>query len=48
MKILVVIGTRPEAIKMAPVVKALAACESIEVVVCLTVGSPGTELEFAL
>ena len=36
MKILVVFGTRPEAIKMAPVVKALAGCDTIKPVVCLT------------
>jgi UDP-N-acetylglucosamine 2-epimerase (non-hydrolysing) len=36
MKVLVVFGTRPEAIKMAPVVKALAAAEAIQPVVCLT------------
>jgi UDP-N-acetylglucosamine 2-epimerase (non-hydrolysing) len=36
-KILLVFGTRPEAIKMAPVVKALAACpEHFRVRVCLT------------
>ena len=35
-KIMVVIGTRPEAIKMAPIVKALARQESIKLVVCLT------------
>ena len=36
MKILVVFGTRPEAIKMAPVVRALAATAGIETKVCLT------------
>src|SRR5690348_6281814 len=36
MKVLVVFGTRPEAIKMAPVVKALAASRAITTVVCLT------------
>jgi len=36
MKILVVFGTRPEAIKMAPVVKALAASETIRPVLCVT------------
>ena len=36
MKILVVFGTRPEAIKMAPVVKALAATETIQPVICVT------------
>jgi UDP-N-acetylglucosamine 2-epimerase (non-hydrolysing) len=35
-KILTVFGTRPEAIKMAPVVKALAADSSIEAKVCVT------------
>ncbi len=35
-KVLSVFGTRPEAIKMAPVVKALAACEHIESQVCVT------------
>lgn len=35
-KALVVFGTRPEAIKMAPVVKALQACAEIEVQVCVT------------
>lgn len=35
-KILVVFGTRPEAIKMAPVVHALQAVDSIETVVCVT------------
>lgn len=36
MKILTVFGTRPEAIKMAPVVKALAADSTIEARVCVT------------
>jgi UDP-N-acetylglucosamine 2-epimerase (non-hydrolysing) len=36
MKVLIVFGTRPEAIKMAPVVKALAACPGIEAKVCVT------------
>lgn len=36
MKVLVVFGTRPEAIKMAPVVKALAVGKSLRPVVCLT------------
>lgn len=36
MKVLTVFGTRPEAIKMAPVVRALAACEGIEPRVCVT------------
>jgi UDP-N-acetylglucosamine 2-epimerase (non-hydrolysing) len=36
MKILVVFGTRPEAIKMAPVVTALAASEVLHPVICLT------------
>ena len=36
MKILSVFGTRPEAIKMAPVIKALEAEASIESVVCVT------------
>jgi UDP-N-acetylglucosamine 2-epimerase (non-hydrolysing) len=36
MKILVVFGTRPEAIKMAPVVRALAASEVMRPVICLT------------
>jgi UDP-N-acetylglucosamine 2-epimerase (non-hydrolysing) len=36
MKVLVVFGTRPEAIKMAPVVKALAASQALRPVVCLT------------
>jgi UDP-N-acetylglucosamine 2-epimerase (non-hydrolysing) len=36
LKILAVFGTRPEAIKMAPVVRALAASSGIEVKVCVT------------
>lgn len=36
MKVLSVFGTRPEAIKMAPVVKALAACSGIDAKVCVT------------
>jgi UDP-N-acetylglucosamine 2-epimerase (non-hydrolysing) len=36
MKVLVVFGTRPEAIKMAPVVKALATSPLISPVICLT------------
>jgi len=36
MRILSVFGTRPEAIKMAPVVKALAVCETAESGVCVT------------
>jgi UDP-N-acetylglucosamine 2-epimerase (non-hydrolysing) len=36
MKVLVVFGTRPEAIKMAPVVTALAATREVHPVVCLT------------
>lgn len=36
MRVLTVFGTRPEAIKMAPVVKALAAAEQIEARVCVT------------
>ncbi len=36
MKVLTVFGTRPEAIKLAPVVKALAAAEGIEARVCVT------------
>ena len=36
MKILCVFGTRPEAIKMAPVVEALAAAPGIESEVCVT------------
>ena len=36
MKVLTVFGTRPEAIKMAPVVKALASNPSVEAKVCVT------------
>ena len=36
MKVLTVFGTRPEAIKLAPVVKALAAAPDIEARVCVT------------
>jgi UDP-N-acetylglucosamine 2-epimerase (non-hydrolysing) len=36
MKVLTVFGTRPEAIKMAPVVKALAAAPTFEAKVCVT------------
>src|SRR5438128_4352896 len=36
MKVLVVFGTRPEAIKMAPVVTALAASPTLSPVICLT------------
>ena len=36
LRVLTVFGTRPEAIKMAPVVKALAAAPEIEVRVCVT------------
>ena len=36
LKVMSVFGTRPEAIKMAPLVKALQASEQIESVVCLT------------
>ena len=35
-KVMSVFGTRPEAIKMAPLVKALEACEDIDSRVCLT------------
>lgn len=35
-KVLIVFGTRPEAIKMAPVVKALKAAEGIDAKVCVT------------
>lgn len=35
-KILVVFGTRPEAIKMAPVVQALKGCQDVETKVCVT------------
>ncbi|WP_457772323.1 hypothetical protein [Phycobium rhodophyticola] len=36
MKILIVFGTRPEAIKMAPVVKRLQGIAGLEVDVCVT------------
>ena len=36
MKVLVVFGTRPEAIKMAPVVRALAEAGGIEARICVT------------
>jgi len=36
LKVLSVFGTRPEAIKMAPVVKALANCEGVDAKVCAT------------
>ena len=36
MKVMIVFGTRPEAIKMAPVVKALSAAAGVEVQVCVT------------
>ncbi|MEE2691467.1 MAG: UDP-N-acetylglucosamine 2-epimerase (non-hydrolyzing) [Pseudomonadota bacterium] len=36
MKIMTVFGTRPEAIKMAPVARALAAAKGLEAVVCVT------------
>jgi UDP-N-acetylglucosamine 2-epimerase (non-hydrolysing) len=37
MKVMVIFGTRPEAIKMAPLVKGLQACsEDVETVVCVT------------
>ena len=36
LKVMSVFGTRPEAIKMAPLVKALQANDQIESVVCLT------------
>ena len=39
-KIMSVFGTRPEAIKMAPLVKALARCPDLESICCLT-GQPG-------
>jgi len=35
-KYLIVVGTRPEAIKMAPVIKALMACPNITVKTCVT------------
>lgn len=36
LRVMVVFGTRPEAIKMAPVVHALRACDAIETHVCVT------------
>ena len=36
MRVLSIIGSRPEGIKMAPVMKALAAAPSIEFIVCTT------------
>ena len=44
-KVMVVFGTRPEAIKMAPVVKALKAERSLElpIVVGRTIASQGTK-----
>ncbi|HRK38869.1 MAG TPA: UDP-N-acetylglucosamine 2-epimerase (non-hydrolyzing) [Burkholderiaceae bacterium] len=36
MKLLIVFGTRPEAIKMAPLVKVLQVCSAFEVKVCVT------------
>ncbi len=36
MKILITFGTRPEAIKMAPLVKSLQACNGLQVKVCVT------------
>src|SRR5574343_174569 len=36
MKVMVVFGTRPEAIKMAPLVKALQATPGLQTVVCVT------------
>lgn len=35
-KVMSIFGTRPEAIKMAPLVKELAACEELESICCLT------------
>jgi UDP-N-acetylglucosamine 2-epimerase (non-hydrolysing) len=35
-RVLVAVGTRPEAIKMGPVIRCLAACDAIEVRVCAT------------
>ncbi len=35
-KVMSIFGTRPEAIKMAPLVKELAACEDLESICCLT------------
>jgi UDP-N-acetylglucosamine 2-epimerase (non-hydrolysing) len=36
LRVLIVFGTRPEAIKMAPVVQALQSCDDVDVVVCST------------
>jgi len=36
LKVMTIFGTRPEAIKMAPLVKELEECEKIESIVCLT------------
>lgn len=36
LKVMSIFGTRPEAIKMAPVIKELESCEEIESVVCVT------------
>lgn len=36
LKVMTVFGTRPEAIKMAPLVKALKACDKIDAAVCVT------------
>jgi UDP-N-acetylglucosamine 2-epimerase (non-hydrolysing) len=35
-KVLFIFGTRPEAIKMAPVVRAVSSCQELECVVCVT------------
>ena len=35
-KVLSIFGTRPEAIKMCPLIKEMEACEDIESVVCVT------------
>ena len=46
MKVLIVFGTRPEAIKMAPVVKALAASAALRPVCCSNrTGRPGGLLD---
>jgi len=36
LKVMTVFGTRPEAIKMAPLVTELKKCDQIETVVCVT------------
>ena len=36
MKALVVFGTRPEGIKMAPIIKELKNCENVELLTCIT------------